>query len=78
MYYRTVCPLRVKSLFSVLKALYLLILAEWVVSITCGRDGRRCPILASDPARAALSAVEGTLVLGDAHLALDMAPLCSG
>lgn len=54
MYLRTVCPLGVKSLLNVLKSLYLLTPSDWVVSITCGRDGIRCPVLPSDPARAAL------------------------
>lgn len=54
MFYRTVCSLSVKSQFSKSLRHSLLIPTEWVVSITCGRDGMRCPILTSDCARAVL------------------------
>lgn len=54
MYYRTVCSLSVKSQLSMSLRYSLLIPTEWVVSITCGRDGMRCPILTSDCARAVL------------------------
>jgi len=84
MYRRTVRSPGVKGLFNIRKALWLLIPSEWVVSIICGKDGMSCPVLTSDPSRAALvfswvvSLLWRGLVLGDLHLALSAAWLCSG